>query len=67
MEKVVTMCCYYNPGQIFGRKYRNPAKPDSTRKVWYLLLRVFLTAIAKVYFWKRDWTLDCLHPNLRFS
>ena len=26
----------------------------------------FLTATAKFNFWKGDWTLGCLHPNLKF-
>ena len=36
------------PDKIFGTKWTNPVKLDRIRKVWYLFLRVFLTAIAKV-------------------
>ena len=36
------------PDKIFGTRWRNPVKLDRKRRVWYLILRVFLTAIAKV-------------------
>ena len=39
-----------NLGQAFGTRLRNLGKLDRTRKVWYLLLYVFLTATAKVEF-----------------
>ena len=34
-------------GKIFETKQRNPVKVDRTRKLWYLLLRIF-DATAKV-------------------
>ena len=36
------------PGKIFGAKWSNPVKLEGKRKVWYLFLRVFLTAIGRV-------------------
>ena len=43
-----TFACSSNPGQLFETKYRNTEKLNTTRKVWYLLLHAFLTAMAKV-------------------
>ena len=51
--------------KIFGIKESNGLKLDRTRKVEYLLLGVFLTAIAKVLFVEgRMRTRLYLQPNL---
>ena len=44
--------------KIFRTNPRNPVKLDRTRKVWYLLLRVFWLLLPKFNFWKEDWALD---------
>ena len=36
------------PDKIFGTKWNNTAKLDRRRKVWYLFLCVFLTAIGRI-------------------
>ena len=33
---------------------------NRTRKLWYLLLRIYWLLLPKIYFWKRDWALDSL-------
>ena len=38
--------------KIFGATNRNAVKLDKTRKVWYLLLRVFWLPQPKFNFWK---------------
>ena len=42
------------PDKIFGTKWSNLVKLDKRRKVWYLFLRVFLTAISKSKFLNGD-------------
>ena len=52
---------------LFGTKWSNPVKLEKRKKVWYLFLRVFLTAISKVYvFDGRLGTGLRVHANLRF-
>ena len=41
--------------KVFETKQRNPVKLDRTRKVWYLLLRVFWLLLPKFNFWKGNW------------
>ena len=36
------------PDKIFGTKCSNPVKLDKKKKVWYLFLQFFLTAIGEV-------------------
>ena len=43
---------------------RNPVKLDRTRKVWYLLLRVFWLLLSKFNFWKGDWALDYVSTQI---
>ena len=56
----------YNPGQKIWnkKKKRNPIKLDRTRKVWYLLLRVFCLLLPKFNFWNGDWALGYVSTQI---
>ena len=47
----IKLFCYTNSIRLAS------VKLDSTKKVWYLLLRVFWLLFPKFNFWKRDWVL----------
>ena len=46
-----------NLGQIIWNKIEKSSKTGRTRKIWYLLLRVFWLLLSKFSFWKEDWAL----------
>ena len=51
-------------GKVFGTKLRNPVKLYRTRKVWYLLFRVFWLLLPKFNFWKGDWVLGYVSTQI---
>ena len=47
----------WNLGQNIWDKIEKSSKTGRTRKVWYLVLRVFWLLLSKFNFWKEDWAL----------
>ena len=51
------------PEKISGMKYRNQAKSDRTKRLWYLLLHNFWLLWPKFYFWKEEWGLGSVSTH----
>ena len=51
-------------GKVFGTRWRNPAKLDRTRKVWYLLLHVFWLLLPKFNFCRGDGALGYVSTQI---